>query len=65
MEFKNEIGLIQRRMASSIAVTLRRLEILDALNIQPGHHALDIGCGGGHLLEETVMAVGPEGKAYN
>ena len=28
MEFKNEIGLIQRRMAASIAGTSRRLEIL-------------------------------------
>ena len=25
---------------------------------------LDIGCGGGHLLEEIAKAVGPEGKAY-
>ena len=31
MEFKNEIGLIQRRMAASIAGTSRRLEILNAL----------------------------------
>ena len=64
MEFKNEIGLIQRRMASSIAGTSRRLEILNALNIQSGQHVLDIGCGGGHLLEEIAKAVGPEGKAY-
>ena len=47
MEFKNEIGLIQRRMAASIAGTSRRLEILNALNIQSGQHVLDIGCGGG------------------
>ena len=47
MEFKNEIGLIQRRMADSIAGTSRRLKILNALNIQSGQHVLDIGCGGG------------------
>ena len=64
MEFKNEIGLIQRRMASSIAGTSRRLEILNALDIESGQYVLDIGCGGGHLLEEISKAVGPEGKAY-
>ena len=47
MEFKNEIGLIQRRMASSIAGTSRRLEILNALDIESGQYVLDIGCGGG------------------
>ena len=64
MEFKNEIGLIQRRMAASIAGTSRRLEILNALDIEAGQTVLDIGCGGGHLLEEIAKAVGPEGKAY-
>ena len=64
MEFKNEIGLIQRRMAASIAGTSRRLEILNALDIESGQCVLDIGCGGGHLLEEIAKAVGPEGKAY-
>ena len=64
MEFKNEIGLIQRRMAASIAGTSRRLEILNALDIESGQYVLDIGCGGGHLLEEIAKAVGPEGKAY-
>ena len=64
MEFNNEIGLIQRRMAASIAGTSRRLEILNALDIKSGQHVLDIGCGGGHLLEEIAKAVGPEGKAY-
>ena len=58
MEFKNEIALIQRRMAASIAGTSRRLEILNALDIELGQHVLDIGCGGGHLLEEIAKAVG-------
>ncbi len=46
MEFKNEIGLIQKRMVSSIAGTSKRLEILNALNLQSGQHVLDIGCCG-------------------
>ena len=63
MEFQNEIGLIQRKMAASVAGSLRRLEILDVLDIQSGQQVLDIGCGGGHLLEELAKAVGPKGKA--
>ena len=59
MEFKNEIGLIQRRMADSIAGTSRWLEIINTLNIQSCQNVLDIGCGGGHLLEEMANAVGP------
>ena len=64
MEFQNEIGLIQRKMAASIAGTSRRLEILNALDLKPGHQVLDIGCGGGHLLEELAKAVGPNGKVF-
>ena len=57
MEFQNEIGLIQRKMAASVAGSSRRLEILDVLDIQSGQQVLDIGCGGGHLLEELAKAV--------
>ena len=57
MEFQNEIGLIQRKMAASIAGSLRRLEILDVLDIQSGQQVLDIGCGGGHLLEELAKVM--------
>ena len=64
MEFQNEIGLIQRKMAASIAGTSRRLEILNSLDLQSGQQVLDIGCGGGHLLEELAKAVGPNGKVY-
>ena len=64
MEFQNEIGLIQRGMAASIAGTSRRLEILNNLDLKAGQQVLDIGCGGGHLLEELAKAVGPNGKAY-
>ena len=63
MEFQNEIGLIQRKMAASVAGSSRRLEILNVLDIQSGQQVLDIGCGGGHLLEELAKAVGPKGKA--
>ena len=50
MEFQNEIGLIQRKMAASVAGSSRRLEILDVLDIQSGQQVLDIGCGFGNNL---------------
>ena len=51
-------------MVRQLRVRVRReLEILDVLDIQSGQQVLDIGCGGGHLLEELAKAVGPKGKA--
>ena len=46
-------------MAASIAGTSRRLEILNALDIESGQYVFDIGCCGGHLLDEIAKAVGP------
>ncbi len=40
--------------------TVRR--IIEAADIQPGHHVLEVGPGPGVLTEPLAQAVGPEGK---
>ena len=62
MLFSNELSALQQNMAASSAGIHRRLEILRALGVETGHTILDIGCGGGHLLEELAMAVGQSGR---
>lgn len=45
-------------------ITARRKANLDALQIRPGEHVLDIGCGNGLLLTEAARATGSEGKVW-
>lgn len=39
-------------------------ELLAAMNIQPGEHIADIGCGGGYFSWQFAKLVGPTGKVY-
>ena len=64
MEFKNDIGRTQRLMASSSAGISRRKAIMDNLTLNSESRIIDIGCGGGHLLELIAKALGPSGAVY-
>ena len=64
MLFNSEGSKLQQRMAASSAGVHRRQEILHSLEVRGGQTILDIGCGGGHLLENLSLAVGESGKVY-
>ena len=64
MEFSSDIGRLQRRAASSMAGMSRRHAILEALPVSKGDHVLDIGCGGGHLLDHLAKDVGDDGHVF-
>ena len=64
MEFTNDIGKIQRLMATSSAGIARRKAIMDNLTLEADTTIIDIGCGGGHLLELLAKAVGSDGMVY-
>ena len=64
MDFSGANSNLQQRMAASCAGVNRRQSVLNALDIQIGQKILDIGCGGGHLLEEIALSVGPTGKSF-
>ena len=64
MEFTNDIGKTQRRMAASSAGIARRKAIMDNLSLNSKSRIIDIGCGGGHLLELLAKALGSSGVIY-
>ncbi len=52
MKFDNETSIIQQKIANGYAGVSRRLAIVNALNLETNETVIDIGCGGGHLVEE-------------
>ena len=63
MKFENDNSILQRKMSSSYVGISRRQAMLKALNINIGDIVLDVGCGGGQLIEDIAKSVGREGKA--
>ena len=64
MKFNRELSIIQQKMAATSAGVNRRQAVLQALNLEAGQTILDVGCGGGHLLEDLSLAVGEKGSVY-
>jgi arsenite methyltransferase len=62
MDFGGDIGLLQRKIAESQEGTSRRFSVFNALSIRSGESVLDLGCGGGHLVQEIALAVGETGR---
>jgi arsenite methyltransferase len=63
MKIEGPIGEVQRRMAQTKEGMGRRKASFEALDVKRGQRILDLGCGGGSLLRELALAVGPEGEA--
>ncbi|MEK9626216.1 MAG: methyltransferase domain-containing protein [Gammaproteobacteria bacterium] len=63
MKIEGPIGEVQRRMAQTKEGMSRRKATFEALDIRLGQRILDLGCGGGSLLRELALAVGPKGEA--
>ena len=63
MKFDNELSIIQQKIANSYAGVSRRLAIMNSLDLEIGQNVIDIGCGGGHLVQEISLGVGENGKS--
>ena len=63
MKFDNETSIIQQKIANGYAGVSRRLAIMNSLDLEIGHKVIDIGCGGGHLVQEISLSVGKNGKS--
>ena len=62
MKFDNETSIIQQKIANGYAGVSRRLAIVNALNLEINETVIDIGCGGGHLVQEISLSIGAQGK---
>ena len=63
MKFDKDISLIQQKMSETSIGIARRQNILKELNIEGGQTIIDVGCGGGQLVEAISLGVGVNGKA--
>ncbi len=61
MRYEGDFATIQRRIADTIDLVRRRVDVLDALAAQPGEAILEVGCGGGALLPGLAACVSPGG----
>ena len=53
---------LQRRISETSVGVQRREAVLKELSPELGQFILEIGCGGGQLLKEVGLRVGPSGK---
>ena len=64
MKFDNESNKRQQKNSGTTQGVFRRVAVLEAFSFQKGQTVLDIGSGGGHLVQDFPLAVGPSGKPY-
>jgi arsenite methyltransferase len=59
--FDNEMGRINRAIAESHDLVVRRNTVMETLNLRTGEKVLELGCGGGSYVFEAAQFVGPTG----
>ena len=59
--FDDEMARIQRAIAESHDLVVRRKIFLDTLDLRTGEKVLELGCGGGSYAFEAAQFVGPTG----
>ena len=64
MNFGDNMGELQRRIAATHEGGFRRKKTFEALAIQKGQKLIDLGCGGGQLVHEMALAIGETGLVY-
>ncbi|HUT50930.1 MAG TPA: methyltransferase domain-containing protein [Alphaproteobacteria bacterium] len=63
MDFSGDAARIQRSVARSHEIAVRRAAVFEVLAPCTGESVLEIGCGGGAYLRDVALAVGEGGRA--
>jgi protein-L-isoaspartate O-methyltransferase len=53
LSFSGDMARLQRAIAESHDLVVRRGTVLEALNLRTGERVLEVGCGGGYLTYEA------------
>ena len=62
LSFAGDMARLQRAIAESHDLVVRRAIVLETLNLRPGERVLELGCGGGYYTREAARFVGPTGR---
>ena len=62
LSFAGDMARLQRAIAESHDLVLRRGVVLETLNLRTGEQVLELGCGGGYYTHEAAQFVGPTGR---
>lgn len=62
LEFDDEIYALMEAFNKSPGAVTRRARIIEALELEPGAHVLDVGSGPGHQAYEIAQALAPTGR---
>ena len=62
MDFDQNLGELQRKVAQSQEGVGRRKLIYESLGVESGQSILDLGCGGGYQARILALAVGSKGR---
>ena len=65
MDFSGEVAEWQRKNAEGKAGNSRRAAVKEALDVRGGNKYLDVGCGGGHRVQEPGTAAGNKGRVVS
>jgi ubiquinone/menaquinone biosynthesis C-methylase UbiE len=62
LSFAGDMARLQRAIAESHDLVVRRAIVLETLNLRAGERVLELGCGGGYYTHEAARFVGPTGR---
>jgi ubiquinone/menaquinone biosynthesis C-methylase UbiE len=62
LSFTGDMARLQRAIAESHDLVVRRGTVLEALNLRTGERVLEVGSGGGYFTYEAARFVGPPGR---
>jgi SAM-dependent methyltransferase len=62
LAFSGDMARLQRAVAETHDMVLRRSTVFEALKLRTGERVLELGCGGGYYAFEAARFVGPTGR---
>jgi arsenite methyltransferase len=62
LSFAGDMARLQRAIAESHDLIVRRGTVFETLNLRAGERVLQLGCGGGYYTHDAARFLGPTGR---